>query len=274
MPAVSIARLHDELMMIYAKPRAPLRPPPGRASAARIRRCSRSEKDQRIRAVAVAKWMDMHPDRTAVTTKSLLRCLRAIVHYATEEGYLKHSPFGFRKVGDWIRDDAARDRAPPRHRSIGDVTQVLELADLEALGGAWDCCRLRALIHVYAYLGLRAAEALHLWAADVDLFRSALTLQAHPEDGWKPKTLKSAAVLPIASPLAGVLGRLAAADWLSLAVPGQETTRALAVRRARHPAAGPGQGPGPAPECPTSRSPASAKRSAPMPRAGDSPSSK
>ena len=38
---------------------------------------------------------------------------------------------------------------------------------------------------------------------------SALTLQAHPEDGWKPKTLKSAAVLPIVGPLAAVL-----ADWL------------------------------------------------------------
>ena len=71
------------------------------------------KKTSDLRAVAVAKWMDMHPDRTAVTTKSLLRCLRAIVHYATEEGYLKHSPFGFRKVGDWIRDDAAPTSARP-----------------------------------------------------------------------------------------------------------------------------------------------------------------
>jgi integrase len=84
---------------------------------------------------------------------------------------------------------------------------VLQLADREAV--SWESRRLQALVYTYAYLGLRAAEALHLWVDDVDLGRSAVTLRSHPEEGWKPKTLKSSAVLPIAEPLSAVL-----AVWL------------------------------------------------------------
>jgi len=211
MPAISIMRLHDELMILYAKPR---REPSTRRQVAQVLREFAAvpgvKKTSDLRSVTIAKWMDMHPDRTAVTTKSLLRCLRSIVHYATEEGYLKHSPFGFRNVNDWIRDDTAPTKARPiKHRSIGEMTRLLDLVDADCAGGDWDRRRLRALVYLYAYLGLRSAEALHLWVTDIDIFRSAIHLQAHPEDGWKPKTLKSAAILPIARPLLEVL-----ADWL------------------------------------------------------------
>src|SRR5208337_4765407 len=210
MPAISISRLHDELMVIYAPPR---RANSTRRQVAQIMREIAAvpgvKKTSDLRSVTIARWMDLHPDRTAVTTKSLLRCLRSIVHYATAEGYLRNSPFDFRKVNSWLRDDAAPAVRPPRHRSIAEVTRVLDQADSEAASGAWDRRRLRALVYVYTYLGLRAAEALHLWVSDVELFRSAIHLQAHPEDGWKPKTLKSAAVLPLATPLVTVL-----ADWL------------------------------------------------------------
>ncbi len=210
MPAISIARLYDELMVIYAPPR---RAASTRRQVAQVMREITAvpgvRKSSDLRSVTIAKWMDLHPDRTAVTTKSLLRCLRAITTYAIAEGYLKHSPFSYRKVNSWIRDDAAPPARTLKHRSIEDVTRVLELADAEASGGAWDRRRLRMLVNLYAYLGLRMAEAPHLWVSDVDLFRSALHLQAHAEDGWRPKTLRSAAVLPLAGPLVGLL-----ADWI------------------------------------------------------------
>src|SRR5206468_1313861 len=122
--------------------------------------------------------------------------------------YLHETPFTFWRPSQYIRNDAAPAKRPARHRSLGDITRILDRADVEASAGDWARRRLRALVYVYAYLGLRAAEALHLWTSDLELARNALTLQAHPEDGWRPKTLRSAAVLPLAGPLAAVL-----ADW-------------------------------------------------------------
>jgi len=210
MPAISIARLTDELMALYAPP---LRERSTRRQVAQVLREFREagvKKSSDFRPVAIARWMELHPERTAVTARSLLRCLRVVLNYCTSCGYLKQSPLEWRKAKDWIRADAGpAPKSRPGHRTLAEVTRVLELADVEAEAGGWDAQRLRALVYVYSYLGLRAAEALHLWVLDVDLARSALTLQAHPEDGWKPKTLKSAAVLPIAPPLAEVL-----ADWM------------------------------------------------------------
>ncbi len=211
MPSVSIARLHDELMTLYAPPRRAKKTQSQVAQVLReLAEVPGLKKSSDLRTVNIARWMDLHADRSAVTHKSHLRCLRRICVYAVKEGYLRSSPFDFMPVGGWIRDDAApvRERAP-RHRSPADMARVLALADDEAADGDWGRCRLRALVYVYAYLGLRAAEGLHLWAADIDLVRSIVTIQRHPEDGWKPKTLRSNAILPLADPLADVLR-----DWI------------------------------------------------------------
>jgi integrase len=211
MPAVSISRFADELLAFYSPPR---RQPKTRRQVAQVLRELTEIKGLKttadLRTASIVKWMDLHPLRSAVTTKSLLRCMQAVCAYAVGEGYLKQSPFDRHKVNTWIRDDAAPvQKRPLRHRSPDDIASVLDLADAEAQSGGWESCRLRALVYVYAYLGLRAAEALHLWAADVDLAREVITVQRHPEDSWKPKTLKSNAILPLASPLGAVLS-----DWL------------------------------------------------------------
>jgi len=86
---------------------------------------------------------------------------------------------------------------------------VLELADLEAQTGRWESLRIWAMVYLYAYTGLRAGEGLHLWTTDVDLRAEMITIQAHAEDDYRPKTLRSAARLPIARPLGDVL-----AIWL------------------------------------------------------------
>lgn len=203
MPAVSIARLRDELEILYAAPR---RQP---STLRQVRQVLRElaevpglKTTAHLTTVNIARWMDLRPGRSAPTHKSHLRCLSAIASYCVAEGYLRRDPFDFRGVSEWIRDDAVPSRPRThRHRSLGEVAAVLERADAEAGSGAWEARRLQALVYVYAYLGLRAAEALHLWVSDVDLDRSVVTLRPHPEDGWRPKTLRSAAELPIAAVL-------------------------------------------------------------------------
>ena len=54
------------------------------------------------------------------------------------------------------------------------------------------------------FTGVRAAEALHLQAANVCLAKRTLTIA--PTADWRPKTLKSSATLPLADELAEVLG--------------------------------------------------------------------
>lgn len=205
MPAVPFARLAQEILVLYSPPR---RAPATRRQMAQVLRefaaVPRLAKTSDLRPPAIAAWMDMHPARTAVTTQSLLRCLRAICKYAVAQGYLDRSPFDFWKPAQWIRADAmpAASR-PARHRTPADIARVLARADQEAAGGAWVARRLRALVYLYAFTGVRAEEALHLRVDDVDLRAMILTIAPH--DGWRPKTLKSAARLPIAAPLADAL---------------------------------------------------------------------
>jgi integrase len=208
MPTISIATFESELMILYAPPRRARSTQRQVVQVLREFAAAGVGTTAELRAVTIARWMDAHPARSAATHKSHLRCLRAVISYALAEGYLERSPFAYRPVGSWIRDDVAPSKPrAPRHRSVEDVSRILSTASAEASGGRWEARRLEALVYTYAYLGLRAAEALHLWTADVNLAARSIRVQAHVEDGWKPKTLKSAAVLPIAEPLAAVLGR-------------------------------------------------------------------
>ena len=120
---------------------------------------------------------------------------------------MHRSPFEFWKPAQWIRDDAPTKPRPQRHKSGDEIRRVLDQADAEAGTGGWEAARLRALVYTYAYTGLRAAEALHLMAANVCLDRRTLTIA--PTENWRPKTLKSSATLPLSDELAAVL-----AGWL------------------------------------------------------------
>ncbi|HMF38286.1 MAG TPA: site-specific integrase [Isosphaeraceae bacterium] len=82
---------------------------------------------------------------------------------------------------------------------------MLRLLDMEAGRGGWAEGRLQALVYTYAFTGLRKCEALMLEHADIDLGGRILTVR--PKQGWRPKTVSSAAELAIAEPLADVLGR-------------------------------------------------------------------
>ena len=77
------------------------------------------------------------------------------------------------------------------------------MADKEATKESWKAGRLQALTYLYAFTGMRKMEALHLCVDDIDLVRRTVRIVART--GWQPKTQKSAAVLPMAGPLAKVM---------------------------------------------------------------------
>ena len=158
-----------------------------------------------LRPPAVAAWIADHPDRTPARTASLMRSLSSAVSYAMSERYLKSSPFAFRRVNQWVRDQCqVSDRPQPsRHQSAESIQRLLSTLDTEASCGTWKAGRLQALVYLLAFTGLRKGEALHLHVADVDL--SGCTIVIQPRRTFRPKTRRSAARIPIAEPLADVL---------------------------------------------------------------------
>jgi integrase len=153
----------------------------------------------------IAAWIRLHPARSPARTASLLRCLSVIATYATKTGYLAADPFDFRSPGQWVRPDSAPRQRRTVHRSAAEIGRVLELVDSEACSGSWISRRLQALTYTYAFTGLRKCEALTLEVGDVDLVGRVLTIAPKPD--WRPKTVRSSARLPLAPPLAEVLGR-------------------------------------------------------------------
>jgi integrase len=151
----------------------------------------------------VAAWLKAHQDRSAARNASMLRCLSAVASYAVKTDALKADPFDFRSAAQWVRLDSTPDRPKTWHRSAEAIGAVLAVLDQEAAEGSWTAGRLQALGYCYAFTGLRKDEALHLERQDIDLAERVLTIR--PKADWRPKTVRSAARLPIAGPLAGVL---------------------------------------------------------------------
>lgn len=158
---------------------------------------------------AIAAWVAAHPDRTAVTARSLLRCLRTACRYARMRGYLRFDPFEWRGPADWLGRAGLEDEEEPldRHLSAEELGRVLARADAEAAGGDWAALRLRALVWTCALTGLRKREALGLRARDIELHRRVIHVR--PNLRRPLKTRSSVAPLAIAAPLAAVLR-----DWL------------------------------------------------------------
>jgi integrase len=170
-----------------------------------------------LRPTAIAAWIKMHPDRTPVRTASLLRTLSPACVYAVSEGYLRQSPFDFRKVKDWVRVQRLEPEQPrPQlHRSEDAIASLLEYLDAEAALGGWKPARLQALVYLLAYTGLRKKEALHLKRWDVDLDRRVVRIA--PRASNVLKTAGSAAEIPLADPLVEVLDRWlcrCGCDWV------------------------------------------------------------
>ena len=159
-----------------------------------------------LRSATIADWIHAYPDRTGARTASLLRSLSSACSYAVSEGYLRTSPFSWRKVNEWARDVVVAPDRPQaqRHQSAESILRFLELLDVEASEGSWKAGRLQALGYLLAYTGVRKEEALNLKPWDIDLERRTVAIQ--PRKTFRPKTKKSAATLPLADPLGHILG--------------------------------------------------------------------
>jgi len=210
MRPISLAEFQTELELIYAAPIRKI------ATLRQVRQVLREFGEvpgvattADLNGRAIALWIAARPDRSAPTIAAHLRCLSAISSYAVHRGWLDANPLDFRGPSKWVRRDQRPIQRPrPGSRAPEEIGSVLERADLESVRG-WRQRRLRALVYVYAFLGVRREEALHLRIGDVDVEARKLVLRAHPEDDWTPKTLASAAELPMSPRLSAIL-----AGWL------------------------------------------------------------
>lgn len=204
MPAVPFGRLVDEVLALYD---TPLRRPATRAkmrqALAEFAAHCRSTRD--ITPGAIAAWLKAHPDRSPTTADSVLRSFRAACSYAAAQGYLKSSPFAYRKT--WVEPDDPEDAG--KHHPREAIARVLALLKSEAKSG-WENHRLFALAHTVALTGLRRGEALHLLAADCHLAERWIGVPKHRR-GYRAKTRASCAPVPCPDELADVL-----AGWLPL----------------------------------------------------------
>ncbi len=161
-----------------------------------------------ISPALIAAWMAAHADRKAITSQSVLRSFRAACTYAKTMGYLRVSPWDWRR--DWIAaddDDEERERTP-KHRSLAEVARMLDLLRREAEGGGWEAVRLYALAGVLAYTGMRRNEVLTLRPSDVSLGEGLILLRSRKQARLKTKA--SAGLIGIPAELAGILG-----PWLA-----------------------------------------------------------
>ena len=158
-----------------------------------------------LRSTSIVAWIRAYPERTPARSASLLRSLASACSYARSEGYLQRSPFGFRSVNQWVRDQVVAPDRPraQRHQSAASIERLLEQLDVDAAGGGWKAGRLQALVYLLAFTGLRKGEALNLRTHDVDLV--AATIVIEPRRTFRPKTRKSAARIPLAPPVVAVL---------------------------------------------------------------------
>jgi integrase len=207
MTNVTIARLLEDVRKVFS--------PPRRAKATRKAICQvvreigelpSVEGTADIRVRTIAEWMDAHPQRSAIRTKSLLAAFRTACRYAVVEGYIDRNPFEFWNASEWVREDYKAPAAKPtpvRHRSVEQISRVLALADARAEIGGWMDKRLRALVYLYAFTGMRAAEGFHLAVDEVHLAERFVHIKSKP--GWSPKTVESAKPIGLNETLRDVL---------------------------------------------------------------------
>lgn len=217
MPAVSFARLTDEVLASYG--------PSQRAPATRrmmaqalaelaqvpIKPGSRARAFRRSSDLTVgniSRWIEHYaaekPKRSRERTLALLRCIRVACNTAVAAGWLAGSPFTVRKISGWLRADARPAKVtPPRAKTADEIRRLLAVLDADAGGGSWAAGRLQALVYVYVFTAFRRDEALHILVRNVDLVKRTLTIE--PVGTWRPKTVKSARTIPLADPLHAVL---------------------------------------------------------------------
>ncbi len=224
MPSVPLSRLRADLQALYVPPSgAPATWKKIRQALDEFERlgCRRTSD---LTPTAVARWLAARPGRAPATAYTLLSSLRRACTYARHMGWLKASPFAFRRLGDWVRDhDPSRPRdddgpggdddGPARHHPIADLARAFTLLRSES-PHAWENHRLFAVSATTYLTGARALEVQAAKAADFDLVRRLFSIR--PNERRRLKTRASRRRVPIPAELAAILGAwlpLAASPW-------------------------------------------------------------
>jgi integrase len=156
----------------------------------------------------IAKYVDAQPPTLSPNSiRARLRSIRVFCRMAQKLGHLQIDPFEVRPLGAWVRPRPAMGK---KHHSRADIKLVLdEMREQAAADGwpGWRAKRLYFLTALFAYTGLRASEAYHLYTIDLNLDDELLYVVARPHN--KLKTYASAACIPLA-PMLIPLAR----DWL------------------------------------------------------------
>jgi integrase len=136
------------------------------------------------------------------SVKGLLRCLKTACNYALQMGYLRSTPFAFRK--QWVRTPEPSVR---EHHSREEIARVLDLMarDVTRKDGwaQWRARRLHALAATVAFTGMRRMEALYLKVEDVLLDERMILIVSRPDN--RLKTPNSAQPVPIPDALHKIL---------------------------------------------------------------------
>jgi len=156
----------------------------------------------------VARFIRERPaGEASITTHTLLSYLRTACNYAKTRGYLRSSPFEYRR--DWV---SRRVEPRKRHHGLAEIARVLETmrAEVEARQGwaRWRARRLHALASTVAYTGMRASEAIYLRVGDLVLDDRMIVIVPH--EARALKTERAAQPVPMPRALAEVLD-----EWLS-----------------------------------------------------------
>lgn len=193
---VPFARLVAEAELLYAPPlRAPRTQAKIRQACRELAAAGVAWCDELTPAL-IAIWAASHEGRSGPGNASVLRAIRSVVKAAIAAGYLARDPVAWRR--SWFDERPAHR---PRHHGRDEIARWLDLLDAEALVGAWREQRLRALGSLVAHTGLRRDEALFTRVEDLRLDERLLVVSSRR----RLKTRASAALVPIAPRLAGVL---------------------------------------------------------------------
>jgi integrase len=161
----------------------------------------------------IEAWIAAFPTRSVPTVKSHLRALRFMTRRAKKRGWLRVDPFADEPVSAWIRDDSRP--SPPRRamsKAPSDIRRLLDQAAREKRGGSWIAWRDWAYFNALFLTGGRPGEIQRFEVCDFNPRFRTLEIHAKWIPGragkltwWKPKTVGSAATLPIGPELVAVL---------------------------------------------------------------------
>jgi integrase len=157
----------------------------------------------------IARFIATRPEsQSDNTTISQLGRIRSLCSYAVSQGYLRTSPFAYRKT--WLRRVPVVRR---QHHSIQDLARCLWVArsdiDRKVQGShsQWRARRTYVMLAIFAYTGLRRNEGLYLRVEDIDLNGRMILVVSRTSN--RLKTIASEQPVPMPNALVSIV-----ADWL------------------------------------------------------------